>query len=751
MAIKPLDHYSITNIKPSVYEEESMTALELVGRIGQRLNEAIAAYNALERETINRIDEEEERITNLINVGIPNEIKQQVDIYIKHGEFDKAINLYLDDLEGRVNNLLGAITEGSTTMDAEVMDGRVGGNIVTYKNLGEAIREQYKELSACVNELLSIAANKYGYERNLNRRSLWEQGWISSETGEPGNTGMDFYNFIRTRYYIPVDVERIISPIARLEIYIYDHSDEFLRKEEIRHADYTFDHENFKYRIHATGYEENIVNYHSTKTGISLDDSATILMLSKKVEETNENLNVFALDKGYQRDINYRSLWSQGYIYGTNGTDGIDPHGCDYWLYSRSDILPGTIHAVCAVDGYKARLFRYKDGEFIDYVNVGNSPVKLNHNTYDYRLDVTYTANELGNRNDVNDMWRNVMLLADEAPDQETGETRSPFDKGLPIDPITINGFYNDTHDHSFEFRPLQTYDELCQFNMAVADEEKIIGKSSDGRDILAYYFHRPYIDGSVNTVRPKIIIVGGQHGFEKANVMAISYFMQLLFHASEEGELEELTQLCETFDFIFVPVTNPYGYDNAIYKNANGVNLNRNYDYKWVEVSDPTTDHYGGEAPFDQPETRAIRDLILNEENVVLVIDSHSKGSGAVPSTRDMNWIVACGETDPYYSRLSHVARRHLSALRRHSVNNPPYAGASSTVGYFEGFDGKVNTVPSLDNWCVYNNKIMSLTFEGFNAMPDEETLYSPDTLKLNTLMLINFILRFAEEYSRR
>jgi len=55
------------------------------------------------------------------------------------------------------------------------------------------------------------------------------------------------------------------------------------------------------------------------------------------------------------------------------------------------------------------------------------------------------------------------------------------------------------------------------------------------------------------------------------------------------------------------------------------GVDLNRNYNYAWEGGStDPRTEDYGGPAPFSEPETRAIRDLV-QAHNFAYGIDFHS------------------------------------------------------------------------------------------------------------------------------
>jgi len=63
------------------------------------------------------------------------------------------------------------------------------------------------------------------------------------------------------------------------------------------------------------------------------------------------------------------------------------------------------------------------------------------------------------------------------------------------------------------------------------------------------------------------------------------------------------------------------------------GVDLNRNYGVSWGEDTgssgDPCAENYRGEAPFSEPETRAIRDfLISHKDEVKFVYNFHAYGN---------------------------------------------------------------------------------------------------------------------------
>lgn len=133
-------HYSFEN-PASVYDEEALTALELAARTTAKVNECVDVVN-----------------------GIPDEVAEQVDSHIEGGAFDAQIDQYVgglkqqvakteaaltkelreaeDDLGNRLDTLLGSVTTGSTSGDAELIDIRAGDDGNSYASAGTAVRAQ---------------------------------------------------------------------------------------------------------------------------------------------------------------------------------------------------------------------------------------------------------------------------------------------------------------------------------------------------------------------------------------------------------------------------------------------------------------------------------------------------------------------------------------------------------------------------------------------------------------------------------
>ena len=144
--IKPIGHYSLER-PTSVYDEEALTALQLSARTAGKVNEAVRAFNALEADTNEHLENQDNRLTRMEEEQIPNTVREEIDLDIESGRFDQAISDYADDLGGRVDNLLSKVVEGSTTMDAEVIDARTNSAGVQLPNAGTAVRDSYTALA----------------------------------------------------------------------------------------------------------------------------------------------------------------------------------------------------------------------------------------------------------------------------------------------------------------------------------------------------------------------------------------------------------------------------------------------------------------------------------------------------------------------------------------------------------------------------------------------------------------------------
>lgn len=100
---------------------------------------------------IDDISHDELNTTNKTLIGAINEVNSQC----KDIANEKATKQELEVERARINNI-SSLKEGSTTGDAELIDGRVGADRITYNNIGEAIRGQVKDIKNDLDVLLNV-------------------------------------------------------------------------------------------------------------------------------------------------------------------------------------------------------------------------------------------------------------------------------------------------------------------------------------------------------------------------------------------------------------------------------------------------------------------------------------------------------------------------------------------------------------------------------------------------------------------
>lgn len=182
-------HYSFTT-PASIHDEESLTALQLAGRQGAKINEVVEAQNQLQETTTNTLDQQNKAVDNMINVTMPAKVDSEITKQINNGSFDAKINTYMGDLDQRIDNLVSNTVVGGTTMDAEVIDARKDNDGVVYANLGTSIRAQVKNAEGVIKDL---------YLTNLLDESKYVGGYLN-----PANGVLTSDDQLKTSDFIPV-------------------------------------------------------------------------------------------------------------------------------------------------------------------------------------------------------------------------------------------------------------------------------------------------------------------------------------------------------------------------------------------------------------------------------------------------------------------------------------------------------------------------------------------------------------------
>ena len=125
----------------------------------------------------------------------------------------------------------------------------------------------------------------------------------------------------------------------------------------------------------------------------------------------------------------------------------------------------------------------------------------------------------------------------------------------------------------------------------AAVVERRVIGHSVRGRELVAWRVGRP---GN----HDKAVIMSTMHGDERQT-------RQILLALKDGAEIRGI-------DMWLIPTYNPDGYARGTRKNARGVDLNRNFPYRWADLDGS---YESGPRAASEPETRAVMRFLRDDQ----------------------------------------------------------------------------------------------------------------------------------------
>lgn len=193
------------------------------------------------------------------------------------------------------------------------------------------------------------------------------------------------------------------------------------------------------------------------------------------------------------------------------------------------------------------------------------------------------------------------------------------------------------------DFEKAESYSAFTQIPVGKSWKEHNLGLSSDGVNSVYSYTLGPERG-------PGVVIIGSLHG---AHEWGCGHWLKWFMRYIDDPSLTPahamvLHRLRSRARLTIIPCCNPYGYETGASGNANGVNLNRNFDSDWEEADFGTPTFNKGPYPFSEPETQMVRDVVSQEKPLVFV-DCHTWGT----------------ENTGVYLRMSENQERTMGALR--------------------------------------------------------------------------------------
>lgn len=207
---------------------------------------------------------------------------------------------------------------------------------------------------------------------------------------------------------------------------------------------------------------------------------------------------------------------------------------------------------------------------------------------------------------------------------RQHGESRHKGDSGMP-------------HDLFFEnYQPLSViYPWLRLQASEFPDQTQLfkIGTSFEGRDIpaLRVGFEPREGDAEYGQPRQTVLITAGAHAREWIATSTAAYLIRGLLHNPDPHNHYLIDKLLTHFDFIFIPVLNPDGYeytwttDRLWRKNrqdtslpfCRGIDLDRTFPFGWDgdnQIDNPCSESYAGEHPLQAVEAQRLVEWAKNE-----------------------------------------------------------------------------------------------------------------------------------------
>lgn len=301
----------------------------------------------------------------------------------------------------------------------------------------------------------------------------------------------------------------------------------------------------------------------------------------------------------------------------------------------------------------------------------------------------------------------------------KTQYSNKEFVSTLKKFPKFVNEREMDACDGSFELNAetIKSSDIYMLYDNLIAKYPNnitrfFLGKDQSGtKDVYKYVF-----DFSNSE---KCIILGanlhgnGVDGDPQTGAITLYNIMKSICDDWTENEC--LAVLKYSFKFVVMPVQNPWGFDNNNRRNSRNVDLNRNFDFKWNENTDPTK----GSSAFSEVESRYIRD-VLNQykDTAIAYYDYHTMANRTTPfryisvHSETSECVDVANEVSDYVSKKNSFTKQ---------VDNNSFISTSSGFNYATNVVG----IPSCNpEFVVYPTnselphhgaKLMTLQYEFF------------------------------------
>jgi len=172
------------------------------------------------------------------------------------------------------------------------------------------------------------------------------------------------------------------------------------------------------------------------------------------------------------------------------------------------------------------------------------------------------------------------------------------------------------------------------------------IGTTYEDRDIVLAKISK---DVSTADSKPAMLYTGSIHAREwVGHELALKFIEYLAKNQNIDPTIESSLASSTLY---MVPCLNPDGYEYSRkhfsfwrknrrknHDGSYGVDLNRNFSIGFTKQTNTSSNVYGGEEPFSEAETMAIKNFVDTHENITIAFDYHSQGNVFFPAHKFMH-----------------------------------------------------------------------------------------------------------------
>ena len=292
-------------------------------------------------------------------------------------------------------------------------------------------------------------------------------------------------------------------------------------------------------------------------------------------------------------------------------------------------------------------------------------------------------------------------------------------------------------------------------------------GESGNGQPILAVKVSKDAKRGRDGS-KPAVLYGANQHAREWITPEMVQRLMHHMIDSY--GEDPEITELLDTTELWFLPSQNPDGYDftftegnrlwrktlrdnngDGVIEVGDGVDMNRNFPYKWGYDNEgsspqPAGETYRGPSPASEPETQATIDLV-DRVDFDFFVNYHS---AAELLLYGVGWQVETPTPDDeIYTTLAGTDDNSAIPGYDPDISAELYTTNGETDGHVHEEQGTLAFTPEMSTCQTVSNRYPDDEWEasdcasGFN-FPDDERLVQEE-FELN----LDFALSVAESAS--